>query len=204
MRYKLVIVVLFFFNYHVSTGQNKNTHLKHLHTVKEKPVTTYVNPSCEYKLLYPTAKRRNIYPFASSSEIWLVSYPFLFDSVIPLLSFDKFNIDRNLFRESAHLSMSAIDSLTDILYNNIYTKRIDSIHGKPIIYQMGAADCYMPQNAILFINDIGKAFAYIELCFECSKYKTSSNIIAMEEFCFQKYNLLKQFFIANAIKNLVN
>lgn len=98
--------------------------------------------------------------------------------------------DLNEFKEIKILDRSEIIKLSDIIYNNGYKS-------KPTIYE--GAKCYSPQNAILFINKEEKLFGFIELCFGCSKFRTTDNKITLGDECSQKYNLIKEFFKENNI-----
>lgn len=195
--YRLFLTILVLFQSFISTGQNS--------TVKS-PMSLSAsldfsgNPNCFYKLTYTPAERLQMFPFVSAHEVWLVSFSYVFDKEIPLLSFDRFAVDSSIFRETTKLTTEAVDSLTDILYNLSYSHQVDSLNGSPIVYDVGEKDCYMPRNAILFLDSKGKAFAYIELCFECSRHKESSKAIKTGSFCWQKYDQLKLYFIQHKVK----
>jgi hypothetical protein len=81
------------------------------------------------------------------------------------------------------------DTLTDILYNIGYKRAV----------KVSLSSCYDPRNAILFIDNTGRTFAYIEICFECNGYRLSSSEIITGEFCSQKYDYLRLFFERNGI-----
>lgn len=161
---------------------------------------TYINPNCEYHLTYTSKERNSINPFSLAKEVWLVAFPFLEDNTVHLISFDPLIIDHANFRETILLSASATDTLTDILYNYAYRRNPDSLNGKPVYYVYGEKGCYMPRNAILFLNEKRKTFAFIELCFECSNFRVSSNEVVTGNFCIQKYDLLKRFFRDHTIR----
>ena len=46
----------------------------------------------------------------------------------------------------------------------------------------------------------GKAFEFIELCFECSGLRLSSEKIKTGEFCDQKYEMIKDFFLRHGVE----
>ncbi|WP_416437743.1 hypothetical protein [Phnomibacter sp. MR] len=190
---RLLFTILIVFQSFISIGQNSGKAQSDSFSLGE-------NPNCLYKLTYNSTERLRIFPFSSAHEVWIVSFPYSFDKDIPLLSFDRLSNDHSIFREAKKLTAGAIDSLTDILYNLNYSDKKDSVDGYPIIYQQGEKDCYMPQNAILFIDTHGKTFGYIELCFECDRYKSSSEAIQTGNFCWQKYGQLKLYFTLRGIK----
>lgn len=90
------------------------------------------------------------------------------------------------------LSQQQIDSLADVLYNYNYS---DSLTVKRLT--VGA--CYEPRHAILFYNNTGKLFAYLELCFECRGNDTNMRLQAFGDFCEGKYELLENFFRQSGI-----
>ena len=150
------------------------------------------NQNCFYKERYEANQRLQFYPFNKASEIKLVSFDKP-DSVIigGELPMKNGSIDYSKIREIKTISRSQIDTLTDILFNRNYGGRF---------YSFSKINCYYPRNAILFVNKRGNTFAFIEICFECSGYRLSSNKIKAGDFCNQKYDYLKDFFAANGIE----
>lgn len=143
---------------------------------------------------YNTKQRRTFVPFNTASSIKIISRES--DSIIITpLSVNHFYVDNSLVKESKDLTAAGIDSLTDILYNVGYTpvklpfKLIDP-----------GRNCYNPRNAILFLNAAGEVTHYIEYCFECERYFLSSSKIKNTEYCEQKFEMLKQFFLKQGIQ----
>ena len=106
----------------------------------------------------------------------------------------EFVVDYRRIEEFRDLSKKAIDSLTDILYNIGYTPIKCSIY----ISDEGTS-CYEPRNAILFLDKHGKVIQYIELCFTCKRYFLSSAKIKNGIYCHQKFEMLKNYFLAQGI-----
>lgn len=88
------------------------------------------------------------------------------------------------------LTQEGIDSLTDILYN--WTMR-----GEPGI--MVFNQCYIPRNAILFVNKKGLVTDYIEICFQCRHMHTTAKKIKKVSECTGHWSMVKQFFIDHGI-----
>lgn len=65
---------------------------------------------------------------------------------------------------------------------------------------MTVEECYNPRNAILFIDSQGKAFEFIEICFECERAITGSDKISLGGMCDQKMGMLKLFFKSNKVE----
>jgi len=88
-------------------------------------------------------------------------------------------------KEIKALSLPQVDRITDILYN----------YGFPgPSHQVTQAMCFMPHNAILFIDKDGKTFAYIDICFLCEKAEMSSKRISLGDMCNGKFELIRIFF----------
>lgn len=125
-----------------------------------------------------TTRLKN-YPFNSSAQIQIVSFK---SDYLPRLN-DKLFYSK--LTEVKTLTFSQVDKLTDILYNYGYGGEV---------YIVRTANCYMPRNAILFLDSNGKVFEFIEICFECRNTRESSEKISLGEMCDQKMSMLKDFF----------
>lgn len=139
------------------------------------------------------------YPFNKAAEIKLVSFNYeggqIEDTayINPLLLKGKFHaICRFPFKEIKSINYLQTDSLTDILFNYGYIK-------EPTIEDL--TKCYVPRNGILFFNEKGKVFEFIEICFACKRvvysYYKKANA---DDFERPKFKLLRDFFIKNKIE----
>lgn len=145
------------------------------------------------------AERLKNYPFNVASRVQFVS----FESKIDTLEGNTIiNDSKGLPRkndticysklfEIKNLSHSQVDQLTNILYNYGYRKNLKS---EGVIYIGESSLCYIPRNAILFLDKEGKVFEFIEICFECDKIEVSSPSIGLGIMCTQKLTLLKIVF----------
>ena len=151
-----------------------------------------LNHDCKAVDKFSPSQRLEFYPFNTASEVRLVSFDnkpdSSFEHRIPETNGE---VDLSRLKELKTLNKEQFDSLTYLLFNVGYRGKISTLEG---------TGCYNPRNAILFINSNGKAFEFIELCFECSGLRLSSDKIKTGEFCNQKYELLKSFFIQRGIK----
>lgn len=143
-------------------------------------------------------KRLSNYPFNKAKEIKIISFTninIIRDSLIVETQDEipKTNgkIDLSKVKEIETLTSSDIDELSDIFYNFGYKEN-------PKI-QVNIK-CYEPRNAILFLNEKGEIFEYIEICFECKKTVESSKKISLGEMCNQKLEMIKQIFKKRNIK----
>jgi hypothetical protein len=149
------------------------------------------NKNCIHKVRLTEIQRLKIYPYNIAKEIKLISFGDRdSDEIGGRLPIDNGQINYNEVREVISLSKSQIDSLTDIMYNFGY---------KGIFYTDEKRRCYTPRNAILFIDSNSKIFAFIELCFQCHGFRTSSEKVKTGDFCNQKYQMLKDFFNRNGV-----
>ena len=139
------------------------------------------------------------YPFNKSTEIKLVSFnydggPFDDNAYInPIMPKGKFlAICRFPFKEIKSINSAQMEGLTDILFNYGYIK-------EPTIEEI--TKCYIPRNGILFLNEKGKVFEFIEICFACKKVVYSYHDKAdADDFERPKFKLLRDFFIKNKIE----
>jgi len=149
-----------------------------------------------YKMSFSNRLRK--YPFNIASQIRLVSYlaqPLSKDNPEILshtgLPIENDTICYSKLNEIVTLRLGQIDTLTDILYNV-------GFRGPTFI--ITSIQCYEPRNAILFIDSKGKTVEYIEICFGCDKTRESSEKIPVGEFCKQKFEILRKYFLKAGVK----
>lgn len=92
------------------------------------------------------------------------------------------------FHEVETLTLSQIEKLTDIFFN--YNNKSGIVIAK---------GCYMPRNAIIFLDKNQKILGYIEICFECLNYRTSDEALTIGSYCSEKYDLIKAVFKESGI-----
>ncbi|WCM42749.1 hypothetical protein MG290_03455 [Flavobacterium sp. CBA20B-1] len=95
------------------------------------------------------------------------------------------------FEEKIDLNEEQKNELTDLIYN------FGNNHNNAVMW---AAKCYMPRNAILFFDDRNNLFEFIEICFECSRYRTSDDNVDLNNNCAEKLYLLKEQFAKAGIQ----
>lgn len=134
------------------------------------------------------AERQAIYPFNIADKIQIISFnsclgktPIVNDTIIQLKTI-----------ENITLTSKQINDLTDILYNYNYSKKTN------IITEMRS--CYYPRHAIVFVNESGKVFSYIEICLQCGEIRTELPKENTGVFCAGKYDLLEELFVTIGIK----
>lgn len=150
---------------------------------------------CLHRDLFSKTQRRNFFPFKDAYAVRLISFndPETYQNEIPI---HEHVLDMGKVREIKTPTDNGIDSLTDILYNIGYTPvaptelRISDPGGK----------CFNPRNAVLFMDKNNKVVEYINICFECHQIEYSSDKIKRIDFCKQKFDLMKSYFLARGIK----
>jgi hypothetical protein len=161
------------------------------------------------KTNFNLSKRINSYPFKKASQIKIISYNLNFDGMtrVSKETYDKeagktvttldYNIGIELPRKNLDslslenvtqiktLNLSQVEKLSDILYNTC--SRLNANCSQII------RGCYLPRNAILFFDENGKVFDYLEICFEC-KTKESFRKIENLDLSDYMYNDLEKYF----------
>ena len=150
------------------------------------------NHNCIKKINRTFTTRLKNYPFNISTQIQFVSFmgsSRTVDNETVYINDSLPRINDTICYSKLHevktLTFTEVDKLTDILYNYGF--------GGPV-YAMSIANCYNPRNAILFLDSTGKAFEFIEICFECDRLQESSEKIGLGDMCDQKMNMLKELF----------
>lgn len=173
---------------------------------------------CSYQYRFDANARRGFFHFSKAAKVRLISFhegenipihiteqgTISEPDIIPAedttrvfspMAKDDFFVNYCRVMEMRDLSNAAIDSLTDIMYN---------VGRKPIKlpddYANPGVKCYMPANAVLFMDNKGKVTEYIEICFHCHKYYYSSSKTHKVDYCDQKWDMLRKYFFSQGIK----
>ncbi|MBD1387604.1 hypothetical protein IDJ75_20130 [Mucilaginibacter rigui] len=186
---------------------------------KEENVFAEKHSQCFHQNKYNAKQRRAFFPFSGAVTIKLISYQAeIFGpdaviygekgkiisgdkserdtvSVLTAMAKNKYYLNFRKIKEIKTLNVAGIDSLTDILYNVGYTPV-----KKPTFTIINGASCYEPRNAVLFIDSKGNVTQYLEVCFSCMHHFWSSSKVAEIEYCDNKYELLRKYFLSQGIK----
>lgn len=140
------------------------------------------------------------YPFDKATSIKIVSFKTL-DKEVVEWGIPKINgqVDLGKLFEVKTLNKKQTSKLLDILININYiplpiTKSVNESGEELIERDIRVNMCYTPRHAILFENANGLVFSYIEICFDCLRYKTQPENLEIGEFCYQKYTMLEDYF----------
>jgi len=148
-------------------------------------------PTRTNSVKFSLEKRIAFYPFNKNSQIKVVSFGLQLDSnqrkLDKYYQLPKLNdtICLSQLDDIHSLSLTQIDTLTDILYNECSRWNIG---------EYNEAGCYYPRNAILFVDKEGKIFEYMEICFECIRIEISTPKFRKPDLCNYMYRDLEVFF----------
>ena len=141
-------------------------------------------------------ERLSFFPFDKASKIAIASFDVMVVSAkarkelhwgLPTIN-DTISLSR--LEQIKVLNASEVAKLTDIMYNTC---------SRWTITEKTAMGCYFPRNAILFLDSAGRAFAYMEICFECHGTKNSGGIKQINE-CDIMYQDLQAYFKSLGLK----
>lgn len=137
---------------------------------------------------------RKDFPYNKTAAIKLVSFRLLSDTVYEReLPRTNGAIDMNKMSEVIVLDKDLEELLLDILVNYDNQSEYSEI-----------MMCYEPRNAIIFIDSNGQVVASIEICFACQQYKTDPLTLDLSHFCNEKFEAIRQVFMAAGIKYGMN
>jgi hypothetical protein len=131
----------------------------------------------------------------------LIKSDSLLDIHLTKLAVKVFSLKANskyYVKEFVDLNQAQIDDLSNLAFNFIIKKRPENM----LMYQ---ANCYIPRNAILFLDSEEKVIAHTEICFECRRYysdwdeNTFDSLVGVEA-CDDVFIILKHFFKNTGIK----
>lgn len=179
-------------------SSNQNENLPKTNEVKEADEKEVENNKTnsdedfgEMECVYIKANmtRKSVYPFNKATKIEVFSCePFIGEGSKWRINSSSINsgvFELEQYYEKISLSQLQTDSLFSILYN-YQPKRLGNT--------FGVADCYNPRHSIVFYEG-DKAIAFIELCLECSKTKTSKGYVLNGDFfCNGQWCHLYRFF----------
>jgi hypothetical protein len=187
------ILIAFLFLTQLAFGQKHNLANNPAQPPTQKELKNKArNHNCIKRFSKTFKTRITEYPFNQTSRIEFVSFKGSVDTIDKEIlrfndSLPRLNdtICYSKLYERQTLNLNQIESLTDILFNYGFAGQT---------YTMSMAGCYNPRNAILFIDNTGKTFEFIEICFECSRTRKSSEKISLGQMCDQKLEMLKNLF----------
>ena len=124
------------------------------------------------------------YPFNIATKIIWVSWKSDEEGMPKTIKdYTKEKITWENFSDSVSISNSNKGNLADILFNYKY-----AVNGA---YDL-SSKCYIPRDAVLFLDKNGTLIDYVEMCFECTDYRLMTTKWKFD-FCEGKLDLLKKY-----------
>ncbi|GAO44914.1 hypothetical protein [Flavihumibacter petaseus] len=171
-------------------------------TAKEQAL---INKSqdCVKKPSLSFASRMKRFPFNNATSIQLVSFPHTgvkedgseYRDSLPR---QKDTVCYAKLSEIKTLTLRQIERLSDLLVNYGFRGGYTVPKG---VNTIGSVQmCYNPRNAILFLGEDRQVIAFLEICFECRRFRGSHDGMTLGEDCNQKWALIKQFFADAGIR----
>lgn len=167
-------------------------------------VSVYGQDNCVRVRNTSAKERMKHYPFNKATQIQIVS----FDGTVyigikgsisvisprpELISSPEDTVFKSVLpKENITLNKMQIDSLTDILYNYGFSRPQRGLK---------TVDCYEPRNAVVFLDSNGRAFDFLEVCFECNKTQSYSHKIGIGGLCDGKLEMMQALFLHAGMKH---
>jgi hypothetical protein len=137
---------------------------------------------------------KNKFPYSRTETIKLVSFKYIYPAIqesdtaqVPVYEpeIPKTNgtVDLAKMFETKTLDDKLTGKIMDILVNYDNEDRSSEV-----------AFCYDPRNGIVFLDKENKVIGFVEICFECSRYKFEPSTMTVTHFCTEKFNALKDVF----------
>jgi len=165
-----------------------------------------IEKSCSCARRKGAATALRVYPFNKAVQVQLVSFEtgrdlppdttsegFLILKPPGMDSLPRVNgsVCLSAMHEVKVLTYGQADILADIIFNYDFAKDPAFDNGTRI----GSIKCHDPHNAILFVDDAGKVFEYMSVCFECGSLRASFAGWPYDDFmCRQKMSMIKKVF----------
>lgn len=178
------------------------------------------NVKCGWYGKKTIAERNQIFPFNTAKKVVYISFygtefglnEYLDDkgkvirndsllqihlTKLAVKTFHLKNNEKYFAKEFVELNIDQINNLSNLVFNF-------KINNKSKVEMMYSYGCYMPRNAILFLDSEDKVIAHTEICFECYKYNSDwsdafDSLVGVEA-CDDVFKILKHFFKNTGIK----
>ncbi|RXR28896.1 hypothetical protein EQG68_13770 [Flavobacterium piscinae] len=134
----------------------------------------------EIDLIFEQTKKIEILAYLDRNQWEVEDNPDYFD--LKYIENNNIKIKEKYLKNRIILNSLQIDNLKKGLYENCKSFSIFEI-----------AKCYNPRHSIIFYNEKNEIFGYIEICFECNRTKSSTNLNFISECALSQEELFKKF-----------
>lgn len=178
----LFLFLTFNFNFFAQEIVNEKHDIKITSTVDEEDklaIEAFLD-SVEYIELVKIEPKKSIHYDTLANDSIVARYRWRLSST---LNYNENNItwDATRFKQNTFIK----EKDYTILFNQILNKEPEII---------SITTCYQPRNGILFYNKNKLAFAFLEICFECSQTRKSNNLEFIHHFTNEQYEELEKLF----------
>lgn len=139
--------------------------------------------ACHKNGTLSVSERLSKYPFSKTLQVVYISY----EEQVGATPVAHGRIDSARIKQMKVLDKPQVNELTDLIFNYNYSK-------KTTLTTQKEAGCYRPRHSILFMDISGQVFAYLEICFECGKYRSSEEGLNLGTTCEGKLERLNNLF----------
>ena len=156
---------------------------------------------CGNKRRLKLSEIKREFPYNKTESIKLVSFKYEYPKITPDTGdievpvyqpkIPKTNgtVDLTKMFETKRLDRKQADRLLDILVNYDNEDR-----------EREVAFCYTPRNGIIFLDKTDKVIGFVEICFECLRYRVEPSTLVVTNFCSEKFEALKRIFKESGVK----
>lgn|GEM_PF-882341 len=168
---------------------------RHKLTLEEYDAQIQASSKCLKRNTYSVDKRRLMFPFKGATKVSIISFRDTTSFMVSRIPIKDAVLDSGLVLEEKVLTQKEVDQLTDLIFNYGFKTKIK--------YRLITNfKCYDPHNGILFYDENKHVNNFIEICFDCQKFRSNVEKLNLGENCTEKFTLLKSFFLKNGVTKL--
>jgi hypothetical protein len=144
---------------------------------------------CVNERSYTPEQIKSMSLFADAAQVKLVSYFKIktvnnTDEILSLIT-ENGKFEPAKWQEEITLNEAQKQALGNILFN----------YGNKVVpYRRDQPECFMPNNAILFLDKFGNVSSVIELSFACETMVSMPNRLGTGTWCSEKFDVMRKFF----------
>lgn len=178
----IFLFLTFSLNFFAQEIVNEKHHIKITSTVDEEDklaIEAFLD-SVEYIELVKIEPKKIIHYDTLANDSIVARYTWRLSTT---LNYNEKNITWDTTRFNQNTLIKEKDYST--LFNQILNKEPEIV---------STSVCYQPRNGIIFYNKQKIAFAFLEVCFECSQTRKSNNLEFIHHFTNEQYEELEKLF----------
>ena len=178
----IFLFLTFPFNFFAQEIVNEKHHIKITSTIEpdDKLAIEAFLDSVEYIELVKIEPKKLIHYDTLANDSIAIRYTWRLSTI---LNYGE----RNITWDTTRIKQNTILKEKDytFLFNQVLNKELEIV---------STSICYQPRNGILFYNKQKVAFAFLEVCFECSQIRKSNNLEFIHHLTNEQYEELEMLF----------